>query len=101
MPSLAKKCTRQCSGMSHGYTNVKLFQGNVLLQSVQKEPSHQDWVMDNVRHVQLTVRGLELLRVSVRVSRTTTELLMRGRPSPVHVRHDIESNKHVHICSLL
>ncbi|CAI8030314.1 Ephrin type-A receptor 4-B [Geodia barretti] len=30
-------------------------------QSVQRELSHQGWVMDHVRHVQLTVRGLELL----------------------------------------
>ena len=32
-----------------------------ILQSVQMEPSHQKWVMDHIRHVQLTVRGLELV----------------------------------------
>ena len=46
--------------------------------------------MDHVRHVQLTARGLELLCASVHVSRTTTELLMRGHLSPVHVRHVME-----------
>ena len=59
------------------------------MQSVQKEPSHQDWVADHVRHVQLTVMGWVLLCVSVHVSRTTTELLMRGHSSPVHVSVDM------------
>ena len=33
----------------------------IILQSVQKEPFHQKLVMDHVRHVQLTVRGLGLV----------------------------------------
>ena len=47
--------------MAVQYYTCCLYTAAKILQSVQREPFHQEWVMDHVRHVQLTVRGLGLV----------------------------------------
>ena len=54
-----------CSGRARGYSYYLCIAHSSMHvsfpQSVQRVPSHQEWVMDHVRHDQLTARGLGLV----------------------------------------